>query len=682
MIFIFCGKITGRVYGQSLALGPAFPVSDTIDYITAEFTFETPDWDGVEKWVHFTKDDKAFVAKLTDNKLSADKHINLAAGVWEIYLHGSKDGTRITTNVCLLKVKPTGVIDGKPLPEVPLTAAEQIALDADKALKKAEEASDKAELAIRKADEISEVKTEVGKIKNDVADIKKAVEHISEEKVKEYADRAEKAARDIAVKADNHENRLSNLESAITGKITETVTFADKIEAKGRTLPAAVLPYARLNRIGGITKATSVTANGVKTWTDTPSDIKYIRTRGYNRGGVIKDVTTNPFHVKLEKKYSDNTEYYDYSYATECTLTEDGKLHIFAHSSAVNLGKGDKIRITINSSTVDGATFVGGSLEKVPVVANTSGSVYVLENAKDYLYVYPPTQNNDYFSINNAAARIYGDTAYVGDISYRGYNAGKEWTPKNPNETYNWRITEYYYEATVKESQYGVGIDWTIPLGVFGYDPTENMTAEEKQAFNPQTDYNKYRLPADCYRPYEESITALPDTDKPLHGFSKNYSNWLTFGDDGTVDYTDNYIKYVCDITKYGEEYEGSGSYRFADATVTVPLGEAGWDGMTATDEIEWSHYRPESMYLCGGGYDGSEDVATMQAYLSENVGLFAARTKMNSNGETITTEKVSDGYSPYIPVYEKGIIQLLDSKKQPTDGILDITYQTKKTEA
>lgn len=678
MIFIFCGKITGRVYGQSLALGPAFPVSDTIDYITAEFTFETPDWDGVEKWVHFTKDDKAFVAKLTDNKLSADKHINLAAGVWEIYLHGNKDGTRITTNVCLLKVKPTGVIDGKPLPEVPLTAAEQIALDADKALKKAEEASDKAELAIRKADEISEVKTEVGKIKNDVADIKKTVEHISEEKVKEYADRAEKAARDIAVKADNHENRLSNLESAITGKITETVTFADKIEAKGRTLPAAVLPYARLNRIGGITKATSVTANGVKTWTDTPSDIKYIRTRGYNQGGVIKDVTTNPFHVKLETKGSAGTKYYDYSYATECTLIEDGKLRIFASEYYMNLQKGDKIRITINSSTVDGATFVGGSLEKVPVTTNTSGSVYVFENAKDYLYVYPPTQNVDNYLINNAAARIYGDTAYVGDISYRGYNAGKEWTPKNPNETYNWRITEYYYEATVKEDN-ASHLDWTIPLGVFNYDPTENMTAEEKQAFNPQTDYNKYRLPADCYRPYEESITALPDTDKPLHGFSKNYSNWLTFGDDGTVDYTDNYVKYVCNILKYESFYGSTNEYYFSDATVTVPLSDAGWAGMTATNKIFWDHWHPD--YTDLRVTDGTS-VEEMTTYLSENKGLFAARTKMNSNGETITTEKVADGYSPYIPVFEKGIIQLLDSNKNPTDGILDITYQTKIAEA
>ena len=473
-------------------------------------------------------------------------------------------------------------------------------------------------------------------------------------------------------------NRLSNLESAITGKITETVTFADKIEAKGRTLPAAVLPYARLNRIGGITKATSVTANGVKTWTDTPSDIKYIRTRGYNQGGVIKDVTTNPFHVKLETKGSADTKYYDYSYATECTLTEDGKLRIYASAYYLNLQKGDKIRITINSSTVDGATFVGGSLEKVPVTTNTSGSVYVFENAKDYLYVYPPTQNVDNYLINNAAARIYGDTDYVGDISYIGYNAGKEWTAKNPNETYNWRVKEYYYEATVKEDNASY-LDWTIPLGVFNYDPTENMTAEEKQAFNPQTDFKKYRLPADCYRPYEESITALPDTDKPLHGFDKNYSNWLTFGDDGTVDYTDNYVKYVCNILKYESFYGSTNEYYFSDATVTVPLSDAGWAGMTATNKISWDHWHPD--YTDLRVTDGTS-VEEMTTYLSENKGLFAARTKMNSNGETITTEKVADGYSPYIPVYEKGIIQLLDSNKKPTDGILDITYQTKKTEA
>lgn len=468
------------------------------------------------------------------------------------------------------------------------------------------------------------------------------------------------------------ENRLSNLESAITGKITETVTFADKIEAKGRTLPAAVLPYARFNRIGGITKATSVTANGVKTWTDTPSDIKYIRTRGYNQGGVIKDVTTNPFHVKLETKSPSNTVYYDRSSYTECTLTEDGKLHIFAHESSLNLQKGDKIRIMINSSTVDGATFVGGSLEKVPVTTNTSGNVYVFENAKDYLYVYPPTQNVNNYLINNAAARIYGDTAYVGDISYIGYNAGKEWTPKNPNETYNWRVKEYYYEATVKEDHKSQ-LDWTIPLGVFNYDPTENMTAEEKQTFNPQTDFKKYRLPADCYRPYEESITALPDTDKPLHGFDKNYSNWLTFCDDGEVTYTNNYIKYVCKASDFSDNQFYIGEYGYIETTTS----EVGWAAMTATSDIEWRHVSPTT-FILGCIMSDTE----MQELLSKNVGLFASRTTQDSNGETITTEKVADGYLPYIPVYEKGIIQLLDSNKNPTDGILDITYQTKKTEA
>lgn len=465
------------------------------------------------------------------------------------------------------------------------------------------------------------------------------------------------------------ENRLSNLESAITGKITETKTFADKIEEKGMALPSSVLPYARLNRIGGITKATSVTENNVSTWTDTPSDIKYIRTRGYNQGGVIKDVTTNPFHVKLETKGSADTTYDDYSYTTVCTLTEDGKLHIFVHLADLYfLRKGDKIRITINSSTVDGAAFIGGSLEKVPVTTNTSGSVYVFENAKDYLYIYPPTQNEENYTIGNAAARIYGDNgAYVGDVSGKGYSAGKVWTPKNPNETYNWRIAEYYYEATVKNDS-DSELDWTIPLGVFGYDPTENMTAEEKQAFNPQTDYNKYSLPADYYRPYEESITALPDTDKPLHGFDKNYSNWLTFNDDGEVTYTNNYIKYICKISDYSLNV-------FQNIATTT--SEVGWAAVTATSDIEWYHVSPTTFIL-----RSSLSEAEMEELLSKNAGLFASRTTQTTNGETITTEKVSDGYSPYIPVYEKGIIQLLDSNKKPTDGILDITYQTKVTEA
>lgn len=673
MIFIFCGKITGRVYGQSLALGPAFPVSDTIDYITAEFTFETPDWNGAEKWVHFTKGDKNFVAKLVSDKISADKHINLAAGVWEIYLHGNKDGTRITTNVCTLRVKPTGVIDGEPLPEIPLTAAEQIALDADNALKKAEEAAEKSNLAIRKADEISKVKEDVGRIRNDVSEIKKITEHISEEKVKEYADIAEKAAKNVAAKAENYESRLSNLESAVTGKITETATFTDKISAKGRTLPENTLPYARLNRIGGITKATSVKENGITTWTDTPSDIKYIRTRGRNQGGVIKDVTTNPFFVKLEVKRPNDDKYYDESSYLACTLAEDEKLNIFAHGFDLYLEKDTKIRITIKSSTVDGATFVGGALEKVPVIENSSGNVYVFENAKDYLYVYPPKQNQNNYLIGNAAVRIYGDNyVYVGDITSKGYNAGKTWTPKNPNETENWRIAEYYYEATVKEDLVSE-LDWTIPLGVFGYDPTENMSAEQKQAFNPQTDYNKYSLPADYYRPYEESITTLPEISKPLHGFDKNYSNWLTFNEDGTVDYTDNYIKYVCNASDYSD-----GRFFFdGNWGITTTAGEVGWAAITALPDMYWYHITP-TMFILESGLTEDE----MQELLSKNIGAFTSRATQSVNGETITTEKVSENYSPYIPVYENGIIQLLDSEKQPTDGIIDITYQTKITEA
>ena len=225
----------------------------------------------------------------------------------------------------------------------------------------------------------------------------------------------------------------------------------------------------------------------------------------------------------------------------------------------------------------------------------------------------------------------------------------------------------------MKESQYGVGIDWTIPLGVFGYDPTENMTAEEKQAFNPQTDYNKYRLPADCYRPYEESITALPDTDKPLHGFDKNYSNWLTFCDDGEVTYTNNYIKYVCKASDFSDNQFYIGEYGYIETTTS----EVGWAAMTATSDIEWRHVSATTFILACIMSD-----TEMRELLSKNVGLFASRTTQDSNGETITTEKVADGYLPYIPVYEKGIIQLLDSNKNPTDGILDITYQTKKTEA
>lgn len=671
MIFIFCGKITGRVYGQSLALGPAFPVSDTIDYITAEFTFETPDWDGAEKWVHFTKDDKAFVAKLTDNKLSAEKHINLAAGVWEIYLHGNKDGTRITTNVCLLKVKPTGVIDGKPLPEVPLTAAEQIALDADNALKKAEEASEKAELAIRKADEISEVKTEVGKIKNDVADIKKTVEHISEEKVKEYADRAEKAARDIAVKADNHEKRISNLESAVMGKITETATFADKVTYRGMTVPENILPYARLNRIGGITKAvaTKGTSPGgsaagedftVTTWNDVPSDIKYIRSRGFNQGGCIP-YTDGEFSIPLTFVQDGKS----YDLANHCTFSDDGTITVAFHdyevSSYIGSCSGDfKIKGSISQSKVP--SFITARVNKFPVVLD--GTRYKIQSSADEMRCVPleiVKPSGTTITVTAEGYRIYGSKGFVGDIAPNSFNATTEWTKTDPNDNPNRKVTDYYFEVSCKNF---ASYDWSdfklkLRLGVF--NTSETMTVEMYRKYTPPTLVERPTLPSGKY----------------MHGFSKKFSNFLTFSDDGKVTYTDNYRKYVCDIAHY-EEHAESISYimdnAFIDSVVEVPITNPWFASLPSVSGIDYYQARPDYEFVCS-----TLTPSEMTALLAKNVGAFVSRTL---DPDEITVTEIAEDFDPIIPLYEKGAVQFIDSDGEPTDGILDITYQTKVTEA
>ena len=72
---------------------------------------------------------------------------------------------------------------------------------------------------------------------------------------------------------------------------------------------------------------------------------------------------------------------------------------------------------------------------------------------------------------------------------------------------------------------------------------------------------------------------------------------------------------------------------------------------------------------------------AQMRAFLKTNFGYFASRTKSIVDGETITTEKVAEKYFPFIPVYDRGALFLLDTNKEPVQGILDITYQTKLSE-
>jgi len=121
----------GEILHQHLKLINEHVVADTIDYLEMKFTFQTDDWDGLEKWAHFAKNGAVYDIRLTDDCIRKEDHLNLSAGVWKVYLHGNEfaDGKvieRITTCVENLRVYPTGSLNGEPFPDMPASVTEQI----------------------------------------------------------------------------------------------------------------------------------------------------------------------------------------------------------------------------------------------------------------------------------------------------------------------------------------------------------------------------------------------------------------------------------------------------------------------------------------------------------------------------------------------------------------------------
>lgn len=121
----------GEIIRQHLKIINEHVVADTIDYLEMKFTFQTDDWDGLEKWAHFAKNGVVYDIRLTDDCIRKEDHLNLSAGVWKVYLHGNeyRNGEvceRITTSIVNLKVVLTGTLDGEPFPEMPASVTEQI----------------------------------------------------------------------------------------------------------------------------------------------------------------------------------------------------------------------------------------------------------------------------------------------------------------------------------------------------------------------------------------------------------------------------------------------------------------------------------------------------------------------------------------------------------------------------
>ena len=116
--------LTGIIRGQRLMLRTPIVVADSINYLTAKFTFD-PDWAGRAITAYFVCGDKAITAKLTDGEITAAQGVNLTAGRWELKLSGIKADSRVTTGPVWFDVLPFGAADGE-LPDISLTQYEQL----------------------------------------------------------------------------------------------------------------------------------------------------------------------------------------------------------------------------------------------------------------------------------------------------------------------------------------------------------------------------------------------------------------------------------------------------------------------------------------------------------------------------------------------------------------------------
>ena len=143
------------VRNQRLSGGRIRLVSDSIDYVEAFFDFRTEDWEGLSKWAHFSKGEVTYDINLAEDRITKDMHLNLEEGTWEVKLHGTDSaGTmRITTDTAFVIVEAFG--EGfNPLPEIPLSAAEQIDAKAQLAVEIARGAEGSAGNAVEVALEI------------------------------------------------------------------------------------------------------------------------------------------------------------------------------------------------------------------------------------------------------------------------------------------------------------------------------------------------------------------------------------------------------------------------------------------------------------------------------------------------------------------------------------------------
>ena len=136
------------VTGQMLQIVTPVIASASHNYITAELTINSNDWDNTYKWAHFTLDDKTYHVPFYNNKINASQQLDLTAGTWKVYLTGNElidnvSVTRITTNTAYLYVD--AVESDSPFPHITPEFEEVLAAQIAEALEIANDVKDAAD---------------------------------------------------------------------------------------------------------------------------------------------------------------------------------------------------------------------------------------------------------------------------------------------------------------------------------------------------------------------------------------------------------------------------------------------------------------------------------------------------------------------------------------------------------
>ena len=100
------------IMGQTLSLVTHKVVAGSHNYLEVDATFAGKDWEGLYKWVHFSKDQMHYVLPMHHDRIEKEDHLDLTGGTWEVYVHGNdiledEITERITTNIQYLEVEST-----------------------------------------------------------------------------------------------------------------------------------------------------------------------------------------------------------------------------------------------------------------------------------------------------------------------------------------------------------------------------------------------------------------------------------------------------------------------------------------------------------------------------------------------------------------------------------------------